>query len=87
MSTAQTTATAYEDRLLRARDVMQMLGVSRATAYHLMNDGTLPVVRFGAAKHRSNQMLRVRESALVQWMKENETRPSGAAQSAGSATY
>jgi len=75
MSTVQTTAAAYEDRLLRAKEVMQRLGVSRATAYRLMNDGTLPVVRFGAAKHRSNQMLRVRERALVQWMQQNETRP------------
>lgn len=75
MSTAQTTAAADGDRLLRANEVMQRLGVSRSTAYRLMNDGTLPVVRFGASEHRNNQMLRVRESTLMAWMRQNETRP------------
>lgn len=87
MSAVQAAATAYEDRLLRVRDVMHMLGVSRATAYRLMNDGTLPVVRFGAAQQRGNKMLRVRESALVHWMEENETRPLGTAQPSDRVTY
>ena len=82
MSAAQTAATVYEDRLLRVRDVMQMLGVSRATAYRLMNDGTLPVVRFGAAQHSNNKMLRVRQSTLMTWMRQNETRPCRAAKPA-----
>ena len=77
MNTGQTTIAACEDRLLRAKEVMQILGVSRATAYRLMSDGTLPVVRFGASEHRNNQMLRVRESTLMAWMRQNESRPAG----------
>ncbi|MBI5281679.1 MAG: helix-turn-helix domain-containing protein [Candidatus Solibacter usitatus] len=74
MIAARAPGTECGDRLLRAREVMQVLGVSRATAYRLMNDGTLPVVRFGGTNHRSRTMLRVRESALLQWMEQNEAR-------------
>jgi hypothetical protein len=36
-----------DDRLLRASEVQRELGISRATAYRMMTDGTLPVYRFG----------------------------------------
>ncbi|MBL0159436.1 MAG: hypothetical protein IPP47_20365 [Bryobacterales bacterium] len=52
--------------------------MSGLTAYRLMNDGTLPVVRFGSSKHRNNQMLQVRESTLMALMRQNETRAGGA---------
>ena len=82
MSALQSIGTTSEDRLLRVKEVIQRLGVSRATAYRLMNDGTLPVARFGAARQSSNQMLRVREHAQVRCMQKSETRPRCAAQPA-----
>lgn len=66
---------AFPDRLLRARDIMQVLGVSRSTAYRLMTDGTLPVVRFGGTRRRARTSLRVRQSSLTRWVEENEYRP------------
>src|SRR5207302_11446212 len=36
-----------EDRLLRANEIQRELGVSRATAYRMMTDGTLPSYRVG----------------------------------------
>jgi excisionase family DNA binding protein len=36
-----------DDRLLRATEIQRELGVSRATAYRMMADGTLPIYRFG----------------------------------------
>jgi len=87
MNTGQTTIAACEDRLLRAKEVMQILSVSRATAYRLMSDGTLPVVRFGAAEHRNNKMLRVRESTLMTFLQQSETRPAGPRSPREMATY
>lgn len=60
------------DRLLRASEVMRRLGVSRSTAYRLMSEGTLPVVRFGGSKH-GPRTIRVREQSLNRWMEENES--------------
>lgn len=68
----QMSADPAGDRLLRASEVMQRLGVSRSTAYRLMSDGTLPVVRFGGSKHRP-RTIRVREQSLNKWMKQNES--------------
>ena len=47
-----------EDRLLRASEVQRELGISRATAYRMMTDGTLPVYRFGGRRGR-RAMVRV----------------------------
>ena len=47
-----------EDRLLRASEVQKELGVSRATAYRMMTDGTLPAYRFGGRNGR-RAMIRV----------------------------
>jgi excisionase family DNA binding protein len=75
MDNAENPPNLFPDRLLRARDVMQVLGVSRSTAYRLMTDGTLPVVRFGGTRRRTRTALRVRQSSLTRWVEENEHRP------------
>lgn len=59
-----------DDRLLRAREVQQRLGVSRATAYRLMTDGTLPVIRFGGTRGR-RRLVRVLLRDLTAWIEAN----------------
>ena len=59
-----------EDRLLRARDVQERLGVSRATAYRMMTDGTLPVVRFGKGRN-PRKLVRVLLRDLTEWIAAN----------------
>ena len=50
--------------LLRGREVAHELGISRALAYRLMQDGTLPVVRIGRA-------VRVPFHGLKRWVDRN----------------
>ena len=66
-----------EDRLLRAADVQRELGVSRATAYRLMADGTLPVFRFGG-RDSQRSMVRVSSRDLRAWRESHRGSPSGA---------
>ena len=47
-----------EDGLLRASEVQRELGISRATAYRMMTDGTLPAYRFSGRRGRRT-MVRV----------------------------
>jgi excisionase family DNA binding protein len=56
-----------DDRLLRASEVQRELGISRATAYRMMTDGTLPVYRFGGRKGR-RAMVRVSYKELRMWI-------------------
>lgn len=56
-----------DDRLLRASEVQRELGISRATAYRMMTDGTLPVYRFGGRKGR-RAMVRVSYRDLRVWI-------------------
>jgi excisionase family DNA binding protein len=56
-----------DDRLLRASEVQRELGISRATAYRMMTDGTLPVYRFGGSKGRRS-MVRVSYKELRAWI-------------------
>lgn len=56
-----------EDRLLRASEVQRELGISRATAYRMMTDGTLPVYRFGGRRGR-RAMVRVSYKELRTWI-------------------
>jgi excisionase family DNA binding protein len=63
-----------EDRLLRASEVQRELGISRATAYRLMTDGTLPAYRFaGRRGHRT--MVRVSYRDLHEWREAHKARP------------
>jgi len=55
-----------EDRLLRASEVQRELGISRATAYRMMTDGTLPVYRFPGQQGGRN-MVRVSYKDLREW--------------------
>lgn len=70
MKCNETISITEEDRLLRARDVQQKLGVSRATAYRMMTDGTLPVVRFGDGRNR-RKLVRVVLRDLIEWIEAN----------------
>jgi excisionase family DNA binding protein len=55
------------DRLLRASEVQRELGVSRATAYRMMTDGSLPTYRFGGRNGR-RAMIRVSLKELRAWI-------------------
>lgn len=64
-----------EERLLRAGEIMRMLNVSRATAYRMMADGSMPVYRFGGRDgHRA--IVRVALRDLEQWKEEQKRPPS-----------
>jgi len=56
-----------EDRLLRAAEVQDQLGMSRANVYRLMRHNILPSVRIGGS-------VRVPKKALFRWIAEN-TKP------------
>ncbi|MDX2179343.1 MAG: helix-turn-helix domain-containing protein [Bryobacteraceae bacterium] len=64
-------------RLLRAIEVQKELRVSRATAYRLMTDGTLPVYRFGGRRGQ-RAMVRVAEADLQRWLEEHKRYASSA---------
>ena len=70
--------TPPDDRLLRATDVQQELGVSRATAYRLMTDGSLPVYRFGGRRGQ-RAMVRVSVKDLKQWLAAHRSNPPSTA--------
>ena len=65
--------TSVEDRLLRACDVQRELGISRATAYRMMTDGTLPVYRF-AGRPGGRRMVRVSYKDLREWREAHKAQ-------------
>ena len=65
---------ATEDRLLRASEVQRELGISRATAYRMMTDGTLPAYRFSGQRGRRT-MVRVSYKDLREWREAHRTQP------------
>jgi excisionase family DNA binding protein len=67
-----------DDRLLRAIEVQRELCVSRATAYRLMTDGSLPVYRFGGRRGQ-RAMVRVSAKDLKRWLEEHRKDPANAA--------
>lgn len=69
-------AASSDDRLLRAREIQRELGVSRATAYRMMTDGTLPIYRFGGRGGR-RAMIRVSLRELRAWIADHRTLSSG----------
>ncbi|MEZ5403177.1 MAG: helix-turn-helix domain-containing protein [Bryobacteraceae bacterium] len=77
-SPASADPTEIQDRLLRAAEVQHELGVSRATAYRMMSDGTLPVYRFGGKGGRRS-MVRVSLKQLIEWRESHRTNPQTAA--------
>ncbi len=68
----------HEDRMLRAAEVQRELGVSRATAYRMMTDGTLPTYRFGGRNGR-RAMIRVSHKELRAWIAAHRAVSSSAA--------
>lgn len=58
--------------ILRTREVATLLGISRPTAYQMIRDGRLPVVRIGAKLHVPRQ-------ALMHWLETATTQPQSAA--------
>jgi excisionase family DNA binding protein len=63
-----------EDRLLRASEVQHELGISRATAYRMMTDGTLPAYRFSGRRGRRT-MVRVSYKDLREWREAHKAGP------------
>ena len=63
-----------EDRLLRASEVQRELGISRATAYRMMTDGTLPAYRFSGRRGRRT-MVRVSYKDLHEWREAHKAQP------------
>ena len=63
-----------EDRLLRASEVQRELGISRATAYRMMTDGTLPAYRFSGQRGRRT-MVRVSYKDLREWREAHKAAP------------
>ncbi len=63
-----------EDRLLRASEVQRELGISRATAYRMMTDGTLPAYRF-SGQRRGRPMVRVSYKDLREWREAHRAQP------------
>lgn len=57
---------ALANRLLRGAEVAELIGCSHATAYRLMQGGTIPVVRIPDGK-----AVRVPRQALLEWIKIN----------------
>ncbi len=70
-----------EDRLLRANEVQRHLGVSRATAYRMMTDGTLPAYRFGGRRGK-RAMVRVSLTELRAWISSHKAVSESPAHSA-----
>jgi excisionase family DNA binding protein len=66
---------AGEDRLLKASEVQRALGVSRATAYRMMTDGSLPAYRFGGRNGR-RPMVRVSLKELRGWLETHRAAPT-----------
>jgi excisionase family DNA binding protein len=50
--------------LLKAKDVAEILNISRSKAYHWMQIGEIPMVRIGKSRH-------VRPEDLIQYIKNN----------------
>jgi predicted DNA-binding transcriptional regulator AlpA len=65
-----------DDRLLKATEVQREL--SRATAYRMMTDGTLPSYRFGG-RHGRRPMVRVSRNELRAWLDVHRAAPPSAA--------
>jgi excisionase family DNA binding protein len=59
----------YRKLLLRATEVSQATGWSRAKSYRAMRDGTLPVVRTGGS-------VRVPIDGLLEYIRKNTTSPA-----------
>src|ERR1017187_8465116 len=54
------------ERLLRAGEVAELIGCSRAMAYRLMQRGTIPIVRIPNGK-----TIRSPRDSLLNWIKNN----------------
>jgi excisionase family DNA binding protein len=61
-----------EPLLLRGEEVAELLGVSRAKAYRLMQHRTIPVVTFGKA-------VRCPRESLLDFIREQTQHPTGVA--------
>lgn len=65
-------ANNHRDRLLKATQVAQILQCSRRHVYNLMECGELPAMRLG-----KKCGLRIRESKVMEFIKEREARGVG----------
>ncbi|MCZ2074617.1 MAG: helix-turn-helix domain-containing protein [Bryobacterales bacterium] len=58
------------EKLLRGREVAEVLNVSRALAYRWMQSGVLPVIRVPGGR-----TVRVPRSALLAWIERQTVQP------------
>lgn len=56
------------EKLLKAKQVAELLQVSRSLAYRLMQDGTIPTVRFGGS-------VRVWQQDLMVFIQDHRIEP------------
>lgn len=61
------TAFPDDERLLKAKEVQELLGTGRTKTYEMMNSGELPVVHLG------DRSTRVPLKALLKWLQERTT--------------
>jgi excisionase family DNA binding protein len=67
-----TDAIALSDQLLTVRQLMAMLGISRATAYSWLDTGRIESVRFG------DRQVRIRKSAVERFLADLPVRRAAA---------
>jgi excisionase family DNA binding protein len=65
-------AVAVSDRLLRAREVAELLGLSPATVLDWFESGRLPGFKL------SSRAVRFRESELLAWLEDRRVAPRDA---------
>ena len=57
-------------KLLKPKEVSQILGVSRSTALRMMHEGQVPTIKLRAGKRKT--VLRVNEETLNRWIAAKE---------------
>jgi excisionase family DNA binding protein len=63
---------AVERMLLSADEVAQLLGISRAKAYQMLNAADLPAIRFGKS-------IRAPRADLLNWIAQHTKQPAAPA--------
>ena len=55
-------------KLLRPKEIADLLNISRSFAYHMLQIGTIPVVRLGKS-------CRIRPQDLIEYIERNRNHP------------
>jgi len=59
-------------KLLRPKDLVDILGISRGLVTELLRSGEIPAIVIRSGQRKTT--FRIRESALEVWMRKRETR-------------